>query len=253
MELRPFYHRFAWAYDLLQSENVSARLDFIEASLAKLGVSRSARVLDAGCGTGRYAAGLAIRGFKAIGVDRSPELIAVAAARDKGGPSADFIVSDLLTATCSEPFDGVVCRGVLNDFLDDADRRSIFRQFAAWLRPGGILLFDVRLWSETVERYAGKPVNDRTVDLPDGRLRFRSNTRIDHESLRMIVHERFDVQQNGDSVSTENVFVMRPWTTEEVAGFLHSSSLQQIGTGAGYGGSDQWLDRLVVTARKLGA
>ena len=154
MELRPFYHRFAWAYDLLQTENVSARLDFIEASLAKLGVSRNARVLDAGCGTGRYA---------------------------------------------------------------------------------------------------GKPVNDQTVDLPDGRLRFRSNTRIDHESLRMIVHERFDVQQNGNSVSTENVFVMRPWTTEEVAGFLHSSSLQQIGTGAGYGGSDQWLDRLVVTARKLGA
>ena len=43
--------------------------------LLALGVPAGALVIDAGCGTGRYARGLAGAGFRVIGVDRSPALI----------------------------------------------------------------------------------------------------------------------------------------------------------------------------------
>src|SRR5713101_7352088 len=151
---RPFYHEFAWAYDLLQTESVPARVDFIQAVLTRNGIATDSSVLDAGCGTGRYAAELAKRGFRVCGVYSSPELTVVANRRHSGGQDrAGFVIADLLAVSFQKPFDVVLCRGVLNDFVADTNRQSIFRQFVTWLRPGGILIFDVREWSTTVARY----------------------------------------------------------------------------------------------------
>jgi len=249
---RPYYHEFAWAYDLLQTENVLARVDVIVKILAQNGIAVGSRILDAGCGTGRYAAEFAKRGFKTCGVDSSPELLAVAKGRDYGdGRVAEYLVADLLTVSFQKTFDCVLCRGVLNDFVADASRRSIFRQFANWLRPGGILLFDVREWKKSVARYSQNSLHHRTVDLPDGRLRFESETRLDHESGLMLIRERFAMDRGGDTSFTENEFVMRPWTGHEIAGYLNVHLLQELGTSPSYGESGQtWSDRLVITARK---
>ena len=73
-------------------------------------------MLDAGCGSGRYAAELAAAGFRVTGVDRSTQLIAVAEAR---GARARFEVADLREWQPAEPFDAAVCRGVLNDLIAD--------------------------------------------------------------------------------------------------------------------------------------
>jgi ubiquinone/menaquinone biosynthesis C-methylase UbiE len=54
MEPRPYYHRFAWAYDLLQSQPITARIQFIVRELHARGVELPKLILDAGCGTGRY-------------------------------------------------------------------------------------------------------------------------------------------------------------------------------------------------------
>jgi SAM-dependent methyltransferase len=251
---RPYYHEFAWAYDLLQVESVPARVDFIETILAQNGIAVGSSVLDAGCGTGRYAAEFAMRGFKTYGIDSSPELITVAKSRDNGcGDVAEFMVADLLTVSFQQTFDFVLCRGVLNDFVADASRRSIFQQFAGWLRSGGILLFDVREWTTSVARYTQNPLHRRTVELPNGRLRFESETRLDHESRRMLIHERFEIDEGGVSSVTENEFIMRPWTAGEIADYLHVNRLQELGSSTSYGECGQtWSDRLVITARKAG-
>ncbi|MGI8745167.1 MAG: class I SAM-dependent methyltransferase [Bryobacteraceae bacterium] len=252
---RPFYHEFAWAYDLLQTERIPPRVDFIQAILTRNGIATGSRVLDAGCGTGRYAAEFAKRGFRVWGVDSSPELIAVARSRDIGGESAvEFVIADLLAVSFQKPFDVVLCRGVLNDFVVDANRRSIFQQFVTWLRPGGVLIFDVREWTRTVARYSQNPLHHRTVELPDGVLRFQSETLLDQESGRMLIRERFEGDKECERTSTENEFIMRPWTAEELASCLHANSLQELATDLTYGETDQaWSDRLVITARKPAA
>jgi 2-polyprenyl-3-methyl-5-hydroxy-6-metoxy-1,4-benzoquinol methylase len=138
---RPYYHEFAWAYDLLQPEPIVSRVDFIAATLTRQGISAAAAVLDAGCGTGRYVVELAKRGYRVCGVDRSAELIGVAQNRPQDVANCpQFVISDLLQASFPQPFDAVLCRGVLNDFVEATDRGSIFRRFALWLRPGGILI-----------------------------------------------------------------------------------------------------------------
>lgn len=245
---RPYYHQFAWAYDLLQTDPVEPRVDFIAAILRKYEIARDAALLDAGCGTGRYAAELARRGFVVCGVDRSRELIAVGRSRAAiAEPRLRFLDADLLDASFPAPFDAILCRGVLNDFVEDTARTAIFRQFSAWLGPGGVLIFDVREWSKTVERYSRDHVHRRRVELPNGNLRFHSETTVDAAERRMLIREHFDLEQDGKALSIENDFVMRCWTPDEIAGHLRAAGLRQLETFPGYG-DDAWTDRLVVVA-----
>ena len=73
---RPFYGSFAWAFDLLVERPVTVECAHIAAVLSARAVPRDARLLDAGCGTGRYALTLAGLGYRVTGLDLSPELIA---------------------------------------------------------------------------------------------------------------------------------------------------------------------------------
>lgn len=247
---RPYYHEFAWAYDLLQTEDVSARVDFLQAALARYGIGAGCSALDAGCGTGRYAVELARRGLRVCGVDQSAELVAVARKRAGSGDGVPFAVGDLLSLSFRKSFDFVLCRGVLNDLVADAAREEIFRQFAAWLRPGGILTFDARDWARTVARYSENAIHETTVSLDDGLLRFRSETVLSHDAGEMLVHERFELKRGTDVRTTENEFVMRPWKEREIAARLEANGLEQITVTGRYGLADSWTDRLVVTARK---
>lgn len=249
---RPYYHRFAWAYDLLQTDPVVPRVDFIEAALGNQGIGAGSSVLDAGCGTGRYALELARRGYRVCGADRSPELIAIARNRAPHEPAyPEFIIADLLAVTFTRPFDAILCRGVLNDLVEEADRIAIFRHFGIWLRSRGIAIFDVREWARTVARYQKNPVHRRTIELPGKTLRFQSETVLDSESHKMRVRECFRITRDGAETSSENDFVMKCWTPEEIKERLLTTGFDDAGTYLGYGERDRaWSDRLVVLARK---
>jgi len=167
--LRPYYHRFAWVYDLLNAEPITARIDFIVAALQRRGVRPPDRLLDAGCGTGRYAIQLAAHGFTVTGVDRSSELVKIAGQKpDARAADVRFSVADLLEFDPTDRFRAVLCRGVLNDLTCDIDRERIFGRFAQWLAPGGVLIFDVRDWARTLLRYEANSVSRREMRLEGG-------------------------------------------------------------------------------------
>ena len=249
---RPYYHEFAWAYDLLQTDPVGPRMDSVQGVLSNQGIGANSTILDAGCGTGGYAIDLATRGYQVFGVDRSPELIAVAQKRAANAPvRPKFMIADLLAVTFTRLFDAILCRGVLNDLVEESDRIAIFQQFAVWLRPGGIAIFDVREWARTVVRYQKNSVHQRTVPLPDGTLRFESETVLDSESRQMRIRECFKVSRNDIETSNVNDFVMRCWTPEEIRGRLLMAGFDETGAYQRYGESDRaWSDRLVLVARK---
>src|SRR3954451_20188165 len=115
---RPLYTSFAWAYDLVVPRPAPPQPD----EAARLLAGRRS-VVDAGCGTGRHSAFLAEHRFDVIGIDTSAEMVEVARART---PDATFEVADLLFWRPASPVDGVLCRGVLNDFTDDRDRQRGF-------------------------------------------------------------------------------------------------------------------------------
>lgn len=250
--VRPYYHEFAWAYDLLQTDPVTPRIDFVQRVLSSRGIGANSAVLDAGCGTGRYALELARRGYYVCALDRSPELIAVARNRALSAcVHQEFVIADLLAVTFTRLFDAILSRGVLNDLVEESDRVAIFQQFGAWLRPGGIAIFDVREWARTVARYEKHSVHQHTVELLDGTLRFQSETVLDLESRQMRVRECFKITRDAIETSKVNDFVMRCWTLEELRDRLLISDFDDIETYSSYGESDRvWSDRLVLVARK---
>ncbi|HJQ30964.1 MAG TPA: class I SAM-dependent methyltransferase [Pyrinomonadaceae bacterium] len=222
-ESRPFYDEYAWAYDLVIPPPTDTACDFIADTLARRGVARGSRLLDAGCGTGRYAFELARRGYAVAGVDLSPQLVAearrrVEAAREQGEPSINvsFNVGDILNLPADESYDAVLCRGVLNDLLDGRSRDAAFRSFARVLRPGGAVLLDVRDWETSARRKIREPVFEKTVETARGALTFQSVTRVDPGTRRLLVEERHTLREGGVERASCYDFQMRCWTREEL-------------------------------------
>jgi ubiquinone/menaquinone biosynthesis C-methylase UbiE len=89
-------------------------------------------VLDAACGTGRYADYLAARGHQVIGIDQSPEMIAIARARVPAGRFSTGDLSNIDLADAS--VDAVVC-GLALVHVPDLDRA--LHEMARVVRPGG--------------------------------------------------------------------------------------------------------------------
>lgn len=98
---------------------------------------RGARVLDAGCGTGRLGAELARRGHRVTAVDLDPVL--VAAAREH--PDLTVHEADLATLDLpGERFDAVVAAGNVMIFVARGTERQVLERLAAHLVPGGLLV-----------------------------------------------------------------------------------------------------------------
>ncbi|MEU4428570.1 class I SAM-dependent methyltransferase [Actinoplanes sp. NPDC024001] len=105
-----------------------------EARMIDAMVPRGARILDAGCGTGRVGGHLAAAGHKVTGVDLDPELIAEA---QQNHPGADWQVGDLSELDLPDRFDVVVCAGNVMTFAAPSSRVEILRRFARHLTAEG--------------------------------------------------------------------------------------------------------------------
>jgi SAM-dependent methyltransferase len=106
-----------------------------EARLIDAMVHRGARVLDAGCGTGRVGGRLAAAGHEVVGVDLDPELIAEARTAH---PGAGWLVGDLAELDLAPAtFDVIVCAGNVMTFVAPATRPEILRRFRVHLAEGG--------------------------------------------------------------------------------------------------------------------
>src|SRR4051794_17689165 len=132
-ETRGFYHRFAWAYELIIERPGGPAVEAAAKAFNDFGVRRGSFLIDAGCGMGGYTNGLAARGFTVTGVDRSAELVALAERRHRqGGGGATYVCADFTQGwKPTHLSDGVLCRGVLNDLLGADERQRAFTAFAS--------------------------------------------------------------------------------------------------------------------------
>jgi glycine/sarcosine N-methyltransferase len=132
---------------------LAVELPFIEHQLQAVGAHR---VLDAACGTGMHALALARRGYAAVGADLSPGMIAQARANAAAaGVDVPFEVAGFggLNAQVGTGFDALLCLGnSLPHLLAPADLAVALADFAACLRPGGLLLIQNRNFDAVLAR-----------------------------------------------------------------------------------------------------
>lgn len=108
-----------------------------EAALVARLVEPPARVLDAGCGTGRVAIRLAELGYAVVGVDLDATMLREA--RDEA-PGLDWRVGDLSVLDTGELFDVVLVAGNTIPLLEPGTLHAAARQLAAQLDEGGLLV-----------------------------------------------------------------------------------------------------------------
>jgi SAM-dependent methyltransferase len=108
-----------------------------------LKVSGGVRILDVGCGVGRWSRMLAARGAEVVGVDLSPTMILQARQRAAAEGVADrcrFQVQDLSNLEVGEKFDLVLGVTVLQHILDASALRAALMAMTAHLAPGGRMI-----------------------------------------------------------------------------------------------------------------
>ncbi|MFD6532714.1 class I SAM-dependent methyltransferase [Streptomyces sp. NPDC060184] len=111
-----------------------------EAAFCDALLKPAARVLDAGCGTGRIAVRLAELGHHCTGVDVDPSMLAVAR---RDAPAQEWLLGDLArldTLGLTPGFDLVLAAGNVIPLLAPGTEQAVVRQLAAALRPGGLLV-----------------------------------------------------------------------------------------------------------------
>lgn len=102
-----------------------------------------ARVLDVGCGVGRWSRLLASRGAYVTGVDLSPTMIAEATRRAAASGLASrcrFLVQDSAVLEVGGSFDLILCVTMLQHMLDVGAMRVALQRMARHLAPGGRLV-----------------------------------------------------------------------------------------------------------------
>jgi len=144
----PAYAEFAGFYDQIMGDR-SPDVARVRSCITRFHPAAGS-LLELGCGTGAMLAGLA-PAFEVTGVDRSPEMLAIAA---RTAPGARLILDDMTEFSLGARFDVVICVfDTLNHLPRLADWRAMFGRVHEHLAPGGLFTFDVnttgrlrRLW-----------------------------------------------------------------------------------------------------------
>lgn len=117
-----------------------------------------ARVLDAGCGTGRVAVRLAELGHEVVGVDLDAGMLARARA---AAPDLTWVEGDLAgLALPGPPFDLVVAAGNVIPLVAPGTEAAVVTALARHLARGGLLVAGFGL------DVAHLPLDEAPVDLP---------------------------------------------------------------------------------------
>jgi SAM-dependent methyltransferase len=112
-----------------------------EATLCAALVAPGARILDAGCGTGRIAIRLADLGYDCAGVDLDDSMLAVARSRAPHLLWVSASVADVdLLAEGNEPYDLVVVAGNVVPLVAAGTEPQVVARLAAHLNNGGLLV-----------------------------------------------------------------------------------------------------------------
>ncbi|GAA2310823.1 class I SAM-dependent methyltransferase [Streptomyces kunmingensis] len=113
-----------------------------EAAFCQALVPAGARVLDAGCGTGRVMIRLAELGYDCVGIDLDASMLDVARTQAPHLPffQVDLAEFDPATLGVAADFDLVVAAGNVLPLLTPGTEATVVERLAAAVRPEGLLV-----------------------------------------------------------------------------------------------------------------
>ena len=139
------YRFLAPWYDKLTGDVPYERFaDFYEAEFRRDG-GEFKLLLDLCCGTGTLTNVLSRRGYEMIAVDSSVEMLMEAQAKSAGLETPPlFLCQDAVALDLYGTVDAAVCSLDGMNYIPPEDLPEVFRRLRLFVRPGGLLIFDIR-------------------------------------------------------------------------------------------------------------
>ena len=139
------YRFLAPWYDKLTGDVPYERFaDFYEAEFRRCG-GEFKLLLDLCCGTGTLTNVLSRRGYEMIAVDSSVEMLMEAQSKSAGLETPPlFLCQDAAALDLYGTVDAAVCSLDGMNYIPPEDLPEVFRRLRLFVRPGGLLIFDIR-------------------------------------------------------------------------------------------------------------
>jgi SAM-dependent methyltransferase len=219
---------YAEAYDPLYADkDYAAETDLIERLAGQYVTGPVHEILDLGCGTGRHAVALAERGYRLVGVDRSPRMLDLARERASAarvGP-IEFLEGDVRTVRLGRQFDVVLLMfAVLGYQIGDHDVRATLETVRLHLRPAGIVILDV-WWGPAVESI-GPSERTKVVSLGDRELERRAVGRLEPGHVCTVDYELVIRNTGGEISRDRESHRMRYFFGDELSHHLGTAGLE---------------------------
>lgn len=219
------FRKYASVYNLFnQGKDYAGEAAYVSRIIRSYGRPGSTSILDLGSGTGAHAAELAKGGYTVRGIERSPDMAAIAMER-----GVDTVVGDICHTTVPGPFDAVVSLfHVISYITEDEELASCFRHSYDHLSDGGLFMFDS--WYTPAVRAQQPEKRERSV-----RSEGFSISRVAHPELHpgrniVDVHYEFTVQSEDTGLVDQwhECHPMRHFTTSEIETLAHRSGFQLL-------------------------
>ncbi len=216
------YDRIAAFYDrLMDHVDYEGWAEYVEMLCMRHLPAPAMSCADLACGTGRFLEALDTEGMDAVlGLDRSPEMIALARKRLRGGnPVVQLAVGDLRHTGLAKPVDLLTCLyDSINYLLLESDLEKSLSHMCKGLAPRGILVFDVCTRANSLRFF-----RDYRDQGKAGRWSWERHAWYDDDS-RMHYNE-FLIEERRSGAVTRERHQQRIWSLDEMRMAIREAGL----------------------------
>lgn len=156
--MKRYYEAYDERYRQIHARNLTWEADvptpILEQMLKKLGISKTDRILELGCGEGRDAIRLMAQGYNVLASDISSE--AVAFCKSRAPEFAErFFTLDACTDPLEERFGFLYSVAVLHMLVEDTDRNRFLTFIREHMKEDGYAL--ILIMGDGEQEYASSP------------------------------------------------------------------------------------------------
>lgn len=243
------YNEFAYFYDELNGEADYDRLFQQVVALLHAHNIRDGILVDLGCGTGELTLMLAQAGYDMIGVDRSPEMLAVFRDKAQQLEMEDkilFLNQDLLELDLYGTIRAAVSTFDTYNHIGPYDRfDAAIRKAAFFMEKGGVFLFDLNTPYKHRE-ILGE--NQFTIEGPDALCRWQNH----YDPEQGWVEENLQIRDYETGEEFTETIREYSYTLDQVRESLerHGFVLDQVLDGETFGPLTETSQRMLLAAVK---